>query len=145
MTDEIAVADLGLQLLVVAGFVLLMLIVHSSGLVGISKALHLDDEKSIPNEFGLRASFLMGSYGLMLFALHFFEIFLFALFFYYVEASRTMEQALYYSASCYATLGGESTFKDQWRLVGALEALVGFVLIGWSTAFMVRTLRKIID
>ena len=99
MTDEIAVADLGLQLLVVAGFVLLMLIVHSSGLVGISKALHLDDEKSIPNEFGLRASFLMGSYGLMLFALHFFEIFLFALFFYYVEASRTMEQALYYSAS----------------------------------------------
>ena len=145
MTDEIAVADLGLQLLVVAGFVLLMLIVHSSGLVGISKALHLDDEKSIPNEFGLRASFLMGSYGLTLFALHFFEIFLFALFFYYVEASRTMEQALYYSASCYATLGGESTFNDQWRLVGALEALVGFVLIGWSTAFMVRTLRKIID
>ena len=36
-------------------------------------------------------------------------------------------------------------FSDEWRLVGALEALVGFILIGWSTAFMVRTLRKIID
>ena len=145
MTDEVAVADLGLQLLVVAVFVLLMLIVHSSGLVGISKALHLDDDRAIPSEFGLRASFLMGTYGLLLFALHFLEILLFALFYYFVNASRTMEQALYYSASCYATLGGESTFADKWRLVGALEALVGFVLIGWSTAFMVRTLRKIID
>jgi len=145
LTDEVAVADLGLQLLVVAVFVLLMLIVHSSGLVGISKALHLDDDRAIPSEFGLRASFLMGTYGLLLFALHFLEILLFALFYYFVNASRTMEQALYYSASCYATLGGESTFADKWRLVGALEALVGFVLIGWSTAFMVRTLRKIID
>ena len=145
MTDTVAVADLGLQLLVVAGFVLLMLIVHSSGLVGISKVLHLNDDKAIPSEFGLRASFLMGTYGLMLFALHFLEIFLFAIFFRVVGAMRTLEEALYYSASCYATLGAQMTFNEEWRLVGALEALVGFVLIGWSTAFMVRTLRKIID
>ena len=145
MSGEVAVADLGLQLLVVAGFVLLMLIVHSSGLVGISRVLHLDDERSIPNEFGLRASFLMGSYGLLLFGLHFLEILLFALFFHFVGATRSMEEALYYSASCYATLGGPGNFAEEWRLVGALEALVGFVLIGWSTAFMVRTLRKIID
>jgi len=63
-----------------------------------------------------------------------------------VGAMRSMEEALYYSASCYATLGASTTgFSEEWRLVGALEALVGFILIGWSTAFMVRTLRKIID
>ena len=146
MTKEVAVEDLGLQLAVVAGFVLVMVVVHSAGLVGISRALRLHDERNIPNEFGLRASFLMGSYGLLLFALHFLEIFLFAAFYKAVGAMRSMEQALYYSASCYATLGASTArFSEEWRLVGALEALVGFILIGWSTAFMVRTLRKIID
>ena len=146
MNDEVIVADLGAQLAVVVGFILLMVVVHSAGLVGISRALHLTDEKSIPNEFGLRAAALMGTYGLLLFLLHFFEIFLFAAFFRYVGALKSMEEALYYSASCYATLGtAASNFAEEWRLVGALEALIGFVLIGWSTAFMVRTLRRIID
>src|SRR6187551_1495811 len=123
-----------------------MVTIHSAGLVSISRVLHLNDERSIPNEFGLRASVLMGSYGLLLFALHFVEIFIFAVFYHLVGAMRTLEEALYYSASCYATLGASSqAFDEEWRLVGALEALIGFILIGWSTAFMVRTLRKIID
>ena len=146
MADDIVVADLGIQLLVVAGFVLLMVLIHSAGLVGISRALHLHDERNIPNEFGLRAATLMGSYGLLLFALHFMEILVFAVFYRYVEALHSMEEALYYSASCYATLGAAAAnFSEEWRLVGALESLIGFILIGWSTAFMVRTLRKIID
>ena len=146
MSNEVEVADLGLQLAVVAAFVLLMVLIHSAGLVGISRALHLHDEREIPNEFGLRASMLMGTYGLLLMTLHFLEIFIFAGFYRLVGAMGSMEEALYYSASCYATLGASaSNFSAEWRLVGALEALIGFVLIGWSTAFMVRTLRKIID
>jgi hypothetical protein len=146
LTREVAVEDLGIQLVVVTAFVLLMVVVHSAGLVGISRVLHLHDERSIPSEFGVRASVLMGSYGLLLFVLHFIEIFLFAAFYRAVGAMRSMEAALYYSASCYATLGASAAqFSEEWRLVGALEALIGFVLIGWSTAFMVRTLRKIID
>ena len=146
MSNEVEVADLGLQLAVVAGFVLVMVLIHSAGLVGISRALHLHDERELPNEFGLRASMLMGTYGLLLMTLHFLEIFIFAGFYRFVGAMRSMEEALYYSASCYATLGASAaTFPSEWRLVGALEALIGFVLIGWSTAFMVRTLRKIID
>ena len=145
MTSEVAVEALGIQLAVIAGFVLLMVIVHSAGLVGISRILRLHDERNIPNKFGLRAAFLMGSYGLLLFLLHFLEIFVFAAFYRAVGAMRSMEQALYYSASCYATLGAAAAgFSEKWRLVGALEALIGFILIGWSTAFMVRTLRRII-
>jgi hypothetical protein len=146
LPDEVEVAHLGLQLAVVAGFVLVMVLVHSAGLVGISRALHLHDEREIPSKFGLRASMLMGTYGLLLMTLHFVEIFVFAAFYLSVGAVHSMEEALYYSASCYATLGdAAANFSDEWRLVGALEALIGFVLIGWSTAFMVRTLRKIID
>src|ERR1044071_5916667 len=126
MSDEIVVADLGMQLLAVACFVLLMVLIHSAGLVGISRALHLHDERSIPNEFGLRAAALMGTYGLLLFLLHFLEIYLFAIFYRYVGALKSMEAALYYSASCYATLGtAAANFAEEWRLVGALEALIG--------------------
>ena len=146
MSDQLEVANLGLQLGIVAGFVLLMVLIHSAGLVGISRALHLHDERRIPNEFGVRAAVLMGTYGLLLMALHFAEILIFALFYWALGAMRSLEEALYYSASCYATLGdAAANFPHEWRLVGALEALIGFVLIGWSTAFMVRTLRKIID
>ena len=146
MSNELEVADLGLQLGITAGFVLLMVLIHSAGLVAISRALRLHDERNIPNEFGLRASALMGTYGLLLMALHFMEIFIFAVFYWAVGAMHRLEEALYYSASGYATLGdAAANFPNEWRLVGALEALIGFVLIGWSTAFMVRTLRKIID
>jgi len=145
MTDEIEVADLGLQLAVGAGFVILMVMIHSAGLVTITRGLKLHQERSIPNEWGLRAASLLATYGVMLMGLHFLEIFIFAAFYRWTESLNSMEEALYYSASCYATLGVTARFPDEWRLVGALEALIGFVLIGWSTAAMVRTLRRIVE
>ena len=146
MTGRTEVADLGIQLLVGAVFVVLMVVIHSAGLVGITRGLRLHQERSIPNEWGLRAAVLLGTYGVLLFALHFVEIFIFAAFYRWVGSVQSMEAALSYSASSYATLGGvNARFTDEWRLVGALEALIGFVLIGWSTAFMVRTLRRIVE
>ena len=57
---------------------------------------------------------------------------------------QTVEEALYYSASAYATLGrGAEFFPADWRLIGALEALIGFLLIGWSTAFIVSKVNRL--
>jgi hypothetical protein len=61
-----------------------------------------------------------------------------------VVSHLDLEKALYYSASAYATLGRTADyFPVTWRLIGAIEALIGFILIGWSTAFMVTTMRKL--
>jgi hypothetical protein len=128
------------------GLVLVMVVIHSSGLVGISRLLRLHDDARIPERFGLGGLILMGEFGFLLFALHIAEIFVFALFYMWVSAIASLEEALYYSASAYATLGWTADyFPSEWRLIGALEALIGFILIGWSTAFMVRTLRKIME
>ena len=35
-------------------------------------------------------------------------------------------------------------FPPQWRLVGAVEALAGFLLIGWSTAVFVTDMNKLL-
>lgn len=82
--------------------------------------------------------------GLLIFMLHVAEIFIFAGFYMATGSIRTLEEALYYSASAYATLGASADFfPDEWRLIGAMEALIGFILIGWSTAFMVKTIDKL--
>ena len=61
-----------------------------------------------------------------------------------VDAILALEAALYYSASAYATLGTPADdFPVEWRLVGALEALIGFLLIGWSTAFIVGNVGEL--
>ena len=146
MDETSTTLDLGIQFSVAAGLVLVMTIMHSVGLVGISKALRLDRKRLIEHEFNASAIGLLGSMGLLLFALHIGEIFIFAGFFLLVDAMQTLEEALYYSASAYATLGWTAEyFPEEWRLIGALEALIGFILIGWSTAFMVGTMNNLMD
>ena len=80
-----------------------------------------------------------------LFALHTLEIGLFASFYLGVGAIGDLEQALYYSTPAYATLGHpDIPFPDQWRLVGAVEGLSGFLLLGWSTAVFVTDMNKLL-
>lgn len=136
--------ELGIQLAAAAGMMLVMTLVHGLGLVGIAKTFRLRGERLEEHDFNLGAIGIMCGTALALFALHAFEIWLFALFYRMVDALDSWEEALYYSASAYATLGRTAAyFPDEWRLLGAIEALIGFLLIGWSTAFIVSKLGKL--
>ena len=135
---------LGVQLGAAAGLVLVMTVIHSVGLISISHMLRLNDARLKDHEMNARAIVLMAQLGLTIFVLHLIEIALFGLFYLAVGGVETLEEALHYSASSYATLGDTSEyFPREWRLIGAIEALIGFILIGWSTAFMVNTLTKL--
>ena len=144
MDEETQALALGLQLTISALLVIVMTILHALGLIGVAKLLHLDPKRLRDRSIDTRAIILIAGLGLLLFALHFLEIFLFALFYLWVGALDTLEQALFYSASAYSTLGLTADyFPGEWRLIGAFEALIGFLLIGWSTAFMVSTLNRL--
>jgi hypothetical protein len=146
LDETSATLDLGIQLVTAAGMVLLMTMVHSVGLVAISRMLRLEKDRLLDHNFNARAIGLLGSFGLLLFGLHIAEICIFAAFYFAVGAIPTVEAALYYSATAYATLGWPAeSFPSDWRLIGALEALIGFLLIGWSTAFMVSTMKRLTD
>ena len=54
-----------------------------------------------------------------------------------------LEAALYYSSAAYSTLGLTDLAPHEWRLLGAWEGLVGFVLIGWSTALFITVMLRI--
>ncbi len=139
--DQTTIA-LGVQLAVAAGFVLLMVIIHGLGLLGISRLLKLNARRLKERALNFGAFLLVGATGVLLFLLHIVEICVFAGFYLSVDSNIVdVAQALFFSASAYATLGTNSAFvAPQWELIGALEGLVGFVLIGWSTAFVARTM-----
>ena len=136
---------LGAQLLISAGLVLVMVIVHAVGLLSIGKMLHLTPDVLRRRTVDLRGIITMASLGTLLFALHILEILLFAIFYIAIGAFGQLEDALFFSASAYTTLGLTASFPEAWRLLGAVEALIGFVLIGWSTAFIISTLERLRD
>ena len=48
------------------------------------------------------------------------------------------ETALYFSTVSFSTLGyGDVIPPAEWRLFAALEGINGFLLIGWSTAYLI--------
>jgi hypothetical protein len=144
MEAESDTVELTFQLAAAAGMMVAMTLIHGLGLVGISKALRLREERLRDHPFNLGAVALMCTITLALLALHTFEIAIFAFFYEMIGAIATFEEALYYSASAYATLGFTADFfPEAWRLVGAFEALIGFLMIGWSTAFIVNNVRQL--
>ena len=53
-------------------------------------------------------------------------------------ATRSFSDALYLSTAMFSTVGyGEIHVDPAWRLLTALEGINGFLLIGWSTAYLV--------
>jgi hypothetical protein len=79
-----------------------------------------------------------------LFVLHGAEIWLYALAYWKAGVVQGLEHALYLSISAYSTLGEAGPVLPlSWRIVGALEAVNGMLLIGWSTAFLFHILRHI--
>lgn len=79
-----------------------------------------------------------------LFVLHGCEIWLYAFAYRWLQVIPDIEQALYFSASAYSTAGEAGPLLPiGWRVVGALEAVNGMLLLGWSTAFLFQVLTRL--
>lgn len=72
------------------------------------------------------------------------EIWLWALFYLAVGAFAHLEPALYYSISSFTTVGfGDVVLGSDWRLIGSIEATNGFLMFGWSTAFIFEVVSRV--
>ena len=75
---------------------------------------------------------------------HFVEVWLFAFLYDYLRALPNFQEALYFSTISYATIGyNDASIAEQWRMVAALEGMLGIILLGWSTAFLVRIIGRL--
>jgi threonine dehydrogenase-like Zn-dependent dehydrogenase len=132
-----------------AGMIGLCVVIHGVGLftlrhlmLGESAVERLEQMRPLSVRGTLFTLFVVFA----LISLHFLEIWLFALLFDFLGAVRTFEAALYVSTASYTTIGvSDAEIAHHWRLVAAIEGLLGFILIGWSTAFFIRLLNRLED
>ena len=99
--------------------------------------------KAVP--FFKRATFLaFVVLGVMI--AHTIEIWIWALLYYISGAVPDFESALYFSTSSFTTVGyGDVVLDKSWRLLGGIESANGFILFGWSTAFVFEIMYLLYD
>ena len=137
--------SLGVQLLAALLLLVVMVSIHGAGIVAVTKFLRLEDDSLRAHRVDIKAFGLLTSIAMWLFALHLVEICIFGLFYIAVGALDHIESALYYSISAYSTLGQpDLDFPHDWRILGAIEGLVGFLLIGWSTAVFFADINNLL-
>jgi Ion channel len=75
--------------------------------------------------------------------LHMIEITAWAIAYAWRNAMPDIQSALYFSAVTYTTTGyGDLVLPPPWRLAGAIEALTGILMCGWSTGFFFAVVSR---
>ena len=135
---------LWLQLFAATLLIVVVTLIHGTGVVITTKFFKAEDRSLKGRKLAFREFRLMVPMALCLFGLHVAEIALFAAFYFAFGAPGVFADALYASAAASTTLGIAEGALGEWKLVGAFEALAGFLLIGWSAAVFVTDMEKIL-
>ncbi len=77
---------------------------------------------------------------------HLIEVMAWGLLYFFTKSVPEFESAMYFSAVTYTTTGyGDVLLPKPWRLVCAVESLVGILMCGWSTGFFFNAVSRIYD
>jgi hypothetical protein len=125
----------------VAGSLLVALsvVIHTAGLIFIAACTLWLGQKLQLRHHDAGRTLIMTAMVLGILAVLTIEVWSWALAYSSLGATGSFADSLYLSTAMFATVGPEGiTFDPRWRLLSALEGINGFLLIGWSTAFLVR-------
>tara|TARA_R100000306_G_scaffold60153_1_gene59884 strand:+ start:8297 stop:8809 length:513 start_codon:yes stop_codon:yes gene_type:complete len=79
-----------------------------------------------------------------LFLLHAVQIWVYAALYRFGGVIETFEEALYFSTSTFTTVGyGDIVLEPGWRVLSGIESANGFLLLGWSTAFLLQVVSRL--
>jgi hypothetical protein len=127
-------ANLALGSAVIAATVL----IHTVGLIALARLMTFVHHRLHFHSHDLGRTISMVTTVMGLFLLHTAEVWLWALVYIGLGVLKALEQAVYFSTATFSTVGyGDMVLSPAWRLLGALEGVNGFLLIGWSTAYLV--------
>jgi hypothetical protein len=75
---------------------------------------------------------------------HYFEIIIWAEFYYLTDMIQNFKTAMYFSVESYTTLGASNiTLPGRWQGLEGFEALTAMLMFGWSTAILVAVVNKV--
>ena len=112
--------------------------------IGITLLLRISDHASgpSPSRFWVPAWHLIRVAGWLI-VLHFFHIFLWAIYYLLHQAMPDLSTAMYFSSVTYTTVGyGDLLLPNDMRLVGGVEALTGILMCGWSAGFFFAVVNR---
>lgn len=134
------------QLILGTGMIVACVIFHVGGLVTLAFGLgHVAPHLGVLNRHGTAITLVAVSVLAVLF-MHTAESWGWALLYLYLKEFSSMEEALYYSMVTATTLGyGDITLSDNFRLLGASEAMGGLILFSVSTAFIIQVVRGVFE
>jgi hypothetical protein len=129
----------------VAGTIVISLtvLIHTFGLIGVTHAMawlvaHFRMHGRRSRVLAM-TTIVFGLFGVLTV-----EVWLWALCYRIVGAFPDLATGLYFSTVTFSTLGyGDVLPPEEWRLFAALEAVNGFLLIGWSTAYLVAASTRV--
>ena len=130
------------QLTIGSALVVVTVLVHGVSLDIILTALRAIGMETLIRWRLLSLSLLV----LAVLSAHLIEIWIWAVFYFFIEEIPTFKTALYFSTSSFTTVGyGDLTLSEEWRLLGSLESANGMILFGWSTAFIFTVIHRIYE
>jgi hypothetical protein len=87
---------------------------------------------------------VMGATTLLATILHGIEAAIWALAYCFIGARPDFRSAMFYSLGAITTYGHQNLYlEERWRLLGAIEALNGWLLFGLSTAFLFWLVQEV--
>ncbi len=137
-----------LQLAIATGMVLLTVMIHGAGLLLLVRLFRIElyEEASLRMPvLSARTLLFVLALTLGLFVLHGVEIWAYAVLFLGLGALPSLQTAVFFSTITYSTVGYDDRgFAHAWQLVAAIESINGVILLGWSTAFFVAIMTRLL-
>jgi hypothetical protein len=129
------------QILFAGSMMALCVVIHAVGIAAVTR--RLADERAV--RFGQWIwAFVRLAWLIVL--LHLSEIAVWAFLYYWQRAMPDLQSAIYFSGVTYTTTGyGDLVLPIDWRLVGAIEALTGILMCGWSTGFFFAVVGQMVQ
>ncbi len=122
--------------------VTLTVLIHGLGLIVLARFLRLEhhvESSGHAHPSSLRDLAIVLLAILALIGLHGIEIWSYAGLYLLIGAIDELREAVYFSTITYGAIGyDDHAMAPDWRLVSAIEGINGIIMIGWSTAFLIR-------
>ncbi len=136
--------ELGLATLMV----IFTVIVHGAGLLLLARLLRIELREEVQQQvppFSLRALSFTIVTVLGLFVIHGVEIWSYAVLYLEIGAVEDLRGAVYFSTITYAAIGYDDyALNPDWQILAAIEGVNGVIMLGWSTAFFVTGITRLL-
>lgn len=133
-----------LNLALASAMVATTVLIHFWGLIVLVRLLGHTGRRLRANDNAIGQAALLVFVVFGLIGLLTIEIWLYAILYLKLAAVPSLEAAVYFSTVTFVTLGyGDVVLGESWRLVSAIEAANGVILIAWSTAFLVAVTARL--